>query len=442
MTLRGQLTVWFTLAVAAAMSLYAAFVYVTVQSQLHSQFERDVRADHERAELLLVFDENTRRARWDPTIASGADHDSPIPVAWVIGDDGRTLHRSPDFADDESTRVVTGTHRVSATSYWLGSETVTIRVARSLAPLQHELRTLLLVLLLGLALGTGVAAGGGLFLAGRALRPIGRMAERARTITADQLGARLPIANANDEVGRLATAFNDTLGRLEGAFDRLRRFAADASHELRTPLTAIRAVGEVALQDQDTPTACRPVVASMLEEADRLARLVDDLLVLSRADAGQAVRKHEDVDLDALLRDVASHIGVLAEEKQLTLAVHSTDAAHVRADAAELRRAMLNLLDNAIRYSPPGGTVRLDLEVDEALVRVGVTDQGPGIAPEHHERIFERFYRVDQARARASGGTGLGLAIARAGVEAHGGRIELRSAVGHGSTFSIVLPRA
>jgi heavy metal sensor kinase len=443
MTLRARLTAWFTVAVAVAMSLYGTFVYVTVEGQLLAQLERDLHADHERAEGMLVYDEAARAARWDETRGhDGGYHEAPSPVVWITGSGGRTVHRSPEFVDDATTRVAVGRHYVTGTSAAQGDETVTIRVARPLAPLERELRSLLLVLLLGLALGIGVAAGGGLFLAARALRPIGRMAERARTITADRLGERLPVANPKDEVGQLATVFNDTLGRLESAFDRLRRFTADASHELRTPLTAIRAVGEVALRDQATPTACRPVVASMLEEADRLARLVDDLLVLSRADAAQALRQREDVDLDAMVREVASHLAVLAEEKQLTLDVRSPGLVRVRGDAAELRRALQNLLDNAIRYSPTSGTVGLDLEADEGFARICVTDQGPGIAPEHHERIFERFYRVDQARARASGGTGLGLAIASAAVEAHGGRIDLRSAVDHGSTFSIVLPRA
>lgn len=443
MTLRGRLTAWFTVAVATAMSMYGAFVYLTVESQLFAQLERDLHADHERAEAMLVYDETARGARWDATRGSdGGYHETPSPVVWITGSDGRTVHRSPEFVDDPSTRITVGSHSVTGTWTSPGNETVAIRVARPLASIERELRSLLMVLLLGLAMGTGAAAGGGLFLASRALRPIGRMADRARTITADRLGERLPVVNANDEVGQLATVFNDTLGRLESAFDRLRRFTADASHELRTPLTAIRAVGEVALRDRSTPTACRPVVASMLEEAERLARLVDDLLVLSRADAGQAMRQHGDVDLDRMVREVASHLAVLAEEKQLTLDVRSPGTTTVRGDATEFRRALQNLLDNAIRYSPPGGTVQLRVEADEGSARISVTDQGPGVAPQHHERIFERFYRVDQARARASGGTGLGLAIASATVEAHGGRIELRSAVGQGSTFSIVLPRA
>ena len=440
MTLRARLTLWFTVAVAAAMSLYGVFVYVTVEQRFVEQFDRDLHADHERAETMLVW---AGSATWDPTLARPREHDGePAPTVSITGAGGRLVYESPDYADDGSTRIGEWSHVVTAASPSPDTETVVIRVARSLAPLREELRTLLFVLLVGLALGVGLAGAAGSFLAWRALLPVAAMADRARRITADHLAERLPVQNDKDELGRLATVFNQTLERLESSFDRLRRFTADASHELRTPLTAIRAVGEVALRESRSSDECRAVIASMLEEADRLTRLVDDLLSLSRADAGEARLVRQDVDLAELAREVANHLAVLAEEKRMTLDVSTPHAVIISADRAVLRRAVVNLLDNAIQYSPTGSAVHIEVRSRGESAVLEVTDQGPGIPAEHHARIFDRFYRVDRARARQSGGTGLGLAIARWAVAAHGGSIDLASTPGQGCTFRILLPRA
>jgi len=267
------------------------------------------------------------------------------------------------------------------------------------------------------------------------------MADRARTITAERLSERLPVENPGDEVGRLAVVFNETLARLEQSFDRLRRFTADASHELRTPLTALRTVGEVGLREPRDPAAYREVIGSMLEEVDRVTRLVESLLLLSRADAGQVPLRREPLEVSALVREVAERLGVLAEEKRVRVSVEAPPSPGVQGDPTLLRQALENLLDNAIRLSPEGGTVRIAVRDAGGALAIEVGDEGPGIAPEHRARVFDRFYRVDEARSRDRGGAGLGLAIAWWAVEAHGGRIELESEVGKGSTFRIVLPR-
>jgi heavy metal sensor kinase len=264
------------------------------------------------------------------------------------------------------------------------------------------------------------------------------MAERARTITADHLGRRLPVDDPEGELGQLAIVFNDTLARLERSFAELRRFTADASHELRTPLTAIRSVGEVGLRGHRDDHAYREIIGSMLEEADRLTRLVDTLLVLSRADADALRLRLERIDVRALTDEITAQLEVLAEEKRQVLSIEAPARIEVVADRIILRQALLNLLDNAIKYSPEGGHIRVIVGQRTGLATIEVVDNGPGIAPEHREAIFRRFYRVDPARTRNAGGAGLGLCIARWAVELHGGRIELESEEGKGSTFRIV----
>jgi heavy metal sensor kinase len=267
------------------------------------------------------------------------------------------------------------------------------------------------------------------------------MAATAREITADRLSERLPVGNPDDEFGRLAMAFNETFLRLEDSFDRLHRFTADASHELRTPLTAIRSVGEVGLQEAGTISSCREVIGSMLEETDRLTKLVDSLLVLSRADARTMPLTRERTDLAVLANEVSDCLQVLAEEKEQSLSVVAPQPVFVVADRTTLRQALINLLDNAIKFTPAKGYIQVAVETSpqgEAIV--AVSDDGPGIPTEHRERIYERFYRVDKGRSREIDGAGLGLSIAQWAVNVNNGRIELESLDGKGSTFRIHLP--
>jgi signal transduction histidine kinase len=264
------------------------------------------------------------------------------------------------------------------------------------------------------------------------------MTDRARTITAERLGDRLPVVNPEDEMGRLAAVFNETLARLEQSFDQMRRFTADVSHELRTPLTSIRSVGEVGLRGHRDEAAYRRIIGSMLEESDRLASLVDRLLTLSRAETRQGTLRLEAVDLRELADHVAAHLGVLAEEKKQTMTVGGGGAPAL-ADRQVLRQALINLVDNAIKFTPPGGQVRIHVSdtADEAVV--DVADSGPGVAEHARSHIFDRFYRADGVEAT---GTGLGLSIAKGDVEANGGRLTLEETGPAGTRFRISMPRA
>jgi len=300
------------------------------------------------------------------------------------------------------------------------------------------------VLLLGVAAagpGAGLFAGvAGYFIAWRVLAPIREMAVKARGLSAKTLGTRLPVANPHDELGQLATAFNAVLQQLEGSFAELERFTADVSHELRTPLTAIRAVGEVALRDQD-PARLRDTVGAMLEQASRMNQLVDRLLLLARADSEELEARMEAGLVRGVLVEVGDTLKLVAEDKGGRIEVECADHLLAVFDPALLRLALMSLVQNAIRHSPPGKPIKLRAFDKDAAIMIEVVDEGTGIAPEHHRRIFERFYRVDKARSREEGGAGLGLAIVKTVVERMGGAVDLASEPGRGSMFRLRLRR-
>jgi len=280
------------------------------------------------------------------------------------------------------------------------------------------------------------------WLVGVFLKPLDRMAEDARRISWESAGPRLGVENPHDESGRLADAFNNVLARLDDAFAETRRFTSDASHELRTPLTAIRSVGEVAATRADaTPDELRDAIGQMLDEAARMRRLIDDLLLLTRP-TSESTKELEPVRVDVLIGEVVAISDVLAEEKKQSIVVRCDPGLHALALPDALRIALTNLLQNAIRHSPPGAPIHVSARASVLAVTIEVADQGEGIPREHHARIFERFYRADASRARSSGGTGLGLAIAKWCIARCGGEIGLRSHPGSGSTFFVCLKPA
>ena len=325
---------------------------------------------------------------------------------------------------------------------------------------QHFLWTLAALVPLALAL----AGTGGWLLARRALRPVDQMTTTARRIEAEHLAQRLDGAEVDDELGRLARTLNEMLARLEATFAQVRRFSADASHELRTPLTVMKGEIEVALRSPRDPAEYQRVLESALEEVESMTRLVDDLLLLSRADAGALRWEAEPVELDRLVEEVAKEGEILGRGKQVRVKILGLEPLIVQGDGQRLKQLLRNLVDNGVKYTPPGGQVTLTLravrhngseqnsqfairnsKLSESIglwAEIIVRDAGIGIPPEALPRIFERFYRVDPARSREAGGAGLGLCIAKTIAEAHGGRIEVQSIPGAGSTFTIVLPLA
>ena len=310
-------------------------------------------------------------------------------------------------------------------------------VRRAEAVLDRYLQTLLVLI----PLGVGLAALGGAVIARAALRPVDEMTRTARRITAEDLSRRVERPGTGDEMERLALTLNGMLARLEAAFTQTRRFAADAAHELRTPLAALRGGIEVALRAERTPEEYRRVLASSLEEVERLIRLAEDLLLLSRSSAGPDVTRAP-VDLEPLLLDVFDVGARLGQGAGVSVRTDAMASATVRGDATALRRALLNLIENAIKYTPPGGKVELGLTTGDGLAVITVSDTGIGLDPADADRIFEPFVRLDAARARDTGGAGLGLAIARSIAVAHGGTLTVESRPGAGSRFVLRLPLA
>ena len=322
-----------------------------------------------------------------------------------------------------------------------GRVTRIVQVGTSLDRARSALRRYLDTLVVLIPLGVGLAAAGGAIIARTALRPVDEIALAARRITAEDLGQRISLRGTGDELDRLAKTLNSMLARLAAAFGEMRRFAADAAHELRTPLTALKGGIEVSLRADRPAEEYRRVLASSLEEVERLIRLSEDLLLLSRSTAGTETPRGP-VELEPLLLDVFD-VGVrLAHGTGVGVRINDVTPVTVRGDALTLRRAVLNLVENAVKYTPAGGKVELSLTSSNGHASLAVQDTGLGIPPADQKRIFEPFVRLDAARARETGGTGLGLAIARAIVLAHDGALTVESHPGAGSRFTVQLPLA
>jgi heavy metal sensor kinase len=365
------------------------------------------------------------------------------PGALELALSGQDRFQTVPF-EDEPLRVFTTPLR------YRGRVVGAVQVGLSLEDANETLDIVLWILVLSLPLTLVVASFGGYFLAGRALRPVDRITQTAQDITASDLSQRLDLDLPDDELGRLARTLDAMIARLDAAFRRQRRFTADASHELRTPLTVIKGDLSVALGRPRDADTYRAVLAEVDAEVDQMSRLVDRLLALARADDEGISINPARVDLDALLTDVLTQMRPLAEAKRLHLTLQIETDLIATVDPDVVTQIVLNLLDNAIKYTPEGG-VRLSafscsqqtsqvFPHDDGELRIAVADDGPGIPEEHLAHIFERFYRVDRARSRESGGLGLGLAIAHELAHAHGGEITVHSAPGKGSTFILRLP--
>ncbi len=456
-----RILLWYGVSISLILLVYSALTFAFFYHRL----DRDLTADLFRdAELVM--------ASFNPYEEAGPDSNpdlrDKLETEWeetwveILGPDGRVVFRyfprgkaslldglpamDPAERLEMNLKGPAQPHaKVVQVPFQVEEDRYDVRLARTLWRPRRELTTFLLVQALALPVGVFISCLGGYFLTRRVLSPIGRLVAKAQKITAERLAERLPVENPHDELGHLATMFNQTLARVEASFNELKRFTADASHELRTPLTAMRSVGEIGLREGQGEEGLRETIASMLEEADRMARLVDSLLTLSRADSGKASLVFAPVDLADLAAEVAEYLEVLAEDKGQTLSTRALGRplAHllVRADRLVLRQAVVNILDNAIKYTPEGGRIALSVTDSPEGPVLAIADTGPGLAPEHAALIFERFYRADKGRCRDFGGTGLGLAIAKWAVEANGGRIRVVTEPGLGCRFLLVFPR-
>jgi two-component system, OmpR family, sensor kinase len=317
-------------------------------------------------------------------------------------------------------------------------------VAEPLSVIEDGLSELRRDLFAGVLLVLLLASAGGYFLARKSLAPIASMNSQTQRISAENLSARLDVTNSRDELGGLATTINDLLVRLENAFKEQQRFIADASHELRTPLAVLRGETEVALGKTRSVDEYQQSLSLIQDEAERLSRIVEDLFILARQPINtRAALNKERVSLNDAVRDCARAAQVLAFRKGVRLKLENdSPSIALNGDEDLIKRMILNLLDNAVKYTPAGGEISLALVRQNGNAEIVVRDTGIGIPAEAQPRVFDRFYRVDKARARTMGGAGLGLSIAQWIVEVHGGAINLASTPGHGSTFTVMLPVA
>jgi heavy metal sensor kinase len=315
-------------------------------------------------------------------------------------------------------------------------------VAEPLSVVEAGLRELRRDLFTGVLLVLLLASAGGYFLARKSLAPIASMNSQTQHVSAENLSARLDVTNSRDELGRLATTINDLLARLENSFKEQQRFIADASHELRTPLAVLRGETEVALTKPRTIEEYQQSLSLIQDEAESLSRIVVDLFILARQPINtRAALNKERVSLNDAVRECARAAQVLAMQKGVQLKLENdSPSIALNGDQELIRRMILNLLDNAVKYTPAGGEISLALARQNGNAEIVVRDTGIGIPESAQPRVFDRFYRVDKARARAMGGAGLGLSIAQWIVEVHGGDISVSSTHGQGSTFTVVLP--
>jgi heavy metal sensor kinase len=320
-------------------------------------------------------------------------------------------------------------------SYW-------VEVGTSSDRTEATVRQVLLILGVGLPIAVCVAVAGGFILVRRALKPVDRLSHKAAEITQHNLSERLPVMRTGDELERLSLSLNLMISRLEDAINSSKQFVADASHELRTPLAVLRGELEELAQDAQLKANTRETLGSMLEEVDRLAEIVEGLLALSRLDTGEGKSEWVRFDLAELVVTTADQMGLLAEDKSITVVCDAPLPVMIEGDRSRLKQVVVNLLDNAIKYTPSGGHITLKTTQEDGFALLDVADEGVGIPAEALPHVFKRFFRVDGSRSRDRGGAGLGLSIVKSICDAHGARVEVSSVPGRGSHFRIRQPLA
>ena len=483
-TIRVRLTFWYTLLVISTLVLFGGFTYYYTNKSLlegldwslryEVRWVRDyiepqaskLRPERRYTEAIirrtpkepvpgldtLVVDSLARETdeMWNQLFHHSLRSRKKTYIQ-IVDARGQIAYRSYNLGTDSiSVRDTLPSYLTSVTTGVLNNDQIRIAAIREknftylvgypIADLRDLLDNLFLIFIILFPIALTVSVVGGFALATRALRPVDEITTRARRITAENLDQTITYKKVDDEIGRLAVTINAMIHRLHQSFAQIRQFSADASHELRTPLTIIRGEIEIALRSTKSPEEYREVLESTLEEILRLTAIIDNLLLLAKADQNSYVTNFSEVDLKTLVDELWEDGEVLALSKGIHVELRSTTPVTIVGDRIRLRQLFLNLIDNAIKYTPENGSVALSLERMDGNVVFSVEDTGVGIAAEEQERIFNRFYRVDKARSRDLGGTGLGLSIAKWIAELHRGTITVRSEFGSGSTFTVTLP--
>lgn len=463
MPLRLRLTLWYGSALAIVLVIFSIVLYAITARNLRNAVDQSleetattaVRSLEERGFLPLIDEEALlsqfpELARIDKffqifspsgtiTIRSPNIKQHEVPLsreALETTVKGQTVFESAKYPNEPPLRLI------SVPIIYRGTLLYIVQVGTSMESIEDTLRRFLVLLTIAVPIALTVSLAGGWFLAGRALRPVDAITLAAQRIAGGDLSQRLTMSSAPDEIGRLAGTFNNMIGRLDASFRQIRQFTSDASHELRTPLTIMKGETELVLRRPRPLEDYQSVLESNLEEIDRMTHIVDELLFLSRADMGEVKMESLPVALESLVEDIHRQATLLGQERNIEVVLGTVMPAVVQGDELRLRELLLNLVENAIKYSHAGGKVEIALFKDGQEARVSVTDHGIGIAPEDQQRIFNRFFRTDDARAHTKKGTGLGLAICAWIAESHKGRVEVASERGQGATFTVILPVA
>ncbi|MCG3163690.1 MAG: Adaptive-response sensory-kinase SasA [Acidobacteria bacterium] len=470
-SVRTRLTLWYVGVLALTLVLFSVGVYALVERKLHARLDAGLRTTIEGTTRLFVHEKDEGEADEEAARSALRKYYYPRQAVAIFDKSGRLL-KEKTFGDIHATlpASVTTLDRDGLQFYTLSEaqtgiddglrtaaqrivaapqSTVFLIVCQPVEDTSDDLELLFGILATSVPLALLVVAAGGWFLARKALAPVVAMSERARQISAENLERRLPVANPRDELGQLASAFNELLARLDASFNLQRQFMTDASHELRTPLSVMRTTTQVILEKpRREENEYRDALAMINDQTLRLARIVDDMFTLARADAGRRPLTLGSFYLDELIGETARAASVLAARKGVTVEAAESAEILCYGDEDLLRQMLLNLLDNAIRHTPAGGVVRVNLTQSDSTCEVIVSDTGEGIPVEAQPHIFERFYRVDKARSRSNsgangangGGAGLGLSIARWIAEAHNGTIRLAHSGPAGAAFAVELP--
>lgn len=451
LSIRWRLTLWYAGALAAVLVTFCLILMFLTRHQLLARTDASLR--EELLELALEvrlarsieeFQEHVQARFFQHDIYEFVITNEQGTVLFVSSglspaQTEQLLPANPGTTFEFRDRQLDNRHlvRVACSAVPGPQGTVILQSLTSLNPLIADLRTMQLLMLVLLPMGVLFAGAGGYFLATRALSPVEQIVRVAETITISNLHQRIQVANSKDELGHLAATLNSLIGRLEQAVDEIQRFTADASHELRTPLSVLRAAAESALRRPRSPEEYQQTLTSIVEEATRLGRLADQLLNLSRHDAGLTECRRDPVRIDALILDVIEQLRPLSVSRGVSLDVAELVECETTGDDLMLGQALSNIVENGLKYTPAGGRVTLRCQMAKDVIRVQVQDTGVGIASEHLPRVFDRFYRVDSSRNCAMGGAGLGLAIARSAIQVHGGDLQIESQQGVGTTLTI-----
>ena len=448
-TIKFRLTVWYLVVIAALLVVFGTVAYYLLSKNLYRGLDDSLRArgeeiqksikfegdrilfDQKADELVLIYDaDGDLKHRLGPN----------VEFETIGGTVQKALFGISSFVSAETAEGPNV--RLYAAPFNVDSATrVAIVVGRVPNDILNVLAIFRMVILNSSVFLLVLAGVGAWFMAGRTLKPVERIAAIARGIGESDLSRRIDV-ESDDELGRLATTLNGMIGRLEVAFLKERRFVADASHELRTPLAVIQAETSLALEKPRSQDEYRRSLEMVAQEVGYMSEMVGKLLVLARSDAGFEPLHFEDVNIADLLGELSQDVEALAQEKGLRLSLGPMDGLTVRGDRVRLRQMFLNILDNALRYTPAGGTITGSIVRKDDQAVASIRDTGAGIAEEHLPFIFDRFYRADKVRTDGEGGTGLGLSIAASIAKMHGGAIEVESEVGGGTTFRILLPLA